>query len=221
MDLVRLDDMINERQDMTLSSSHPEGTSVDQFRSQLREIVLNHPGVLIRLKTPVQLASGDLSSEFVDGKLAVDEPENLQLAGAAMLAVASEAGIEFDAVGGLVVGAAPFTFAVAQVAKKRWFLVRKEPKGRGTNLWIEGARLHSGMNVMIVDDVVTRGGSIRKACELVEEVGAKVVIATTLVDRGDFASIYFEQRGIPYHPILTYRDLDIEPVGGLQHAQAV
>ena len=194
---------------------------MDQFRSHLRELILNHPGVLIHLETPVQLAGGDFSRDFVDGKLAVDDPENLSLAGSAMFAAAAEANVEFEAVGGLVVGAAPFTFAVSQVARKKWFLVRKEPKGRGTNLWIEGTRIYPGMKVMIVDDVVTRGGSIKKACELVEEAGAKVVFATTLVDRGDFAASYFDERRIPYHPILTYKDLNIDPVGGFQHAQAV
>jgi len=182
---------------------------------------MNRPGVLIKLDAPVQLASGDFSSDFVDGKLAVDEPDNLDLVGSAMFAAAVEANVEFEAVGGLVVGAAPFTFAVAQVARKKWFLVRKEPKGRGTNLWIEGARIRRGMSVMIVDDIVTRGGSIIRACELVEEAGGKVVFATTLVDRGDYASNFFRERGIPYHPILTYRDLGIVSVGEPQRIEAI
>lgn len=216
--MSRLDACENERHAVTVPFSNPEGTQMDQYRSQLREIVMTHPGVLIKLDKPVQLAGGDWSSDFVDGKLAVDLPGNLSLAGAAMFAASAEAGVEFEAVGGLVVGAAPFTFAVAQSAMKKWFLVRKEPKGRGTNLWIEGTRIIPGMKVMIVDDVVTRGGSIVRACKLVEEAGAVVVFATTLVDRGNFAASYFEERGIPYHPILTYRDLSIEPVGELQHA---
>ncbi len=118
-------------------------------------------------------------------------------------------------------GAAPFTFAVAQAAQKKWFLVRKEPKGRGTNRWTEGTRLTPGMPVMVVDDVITRGGSIRTACERVQAEGAKVVFATTLVDRANFARTYFEEKQIPYDPILTYKDLGIDPVGGSDDAQAV
>lgn len=192
------------------------GTSrlpLDQYRDQIRHLVMTHPGVLLKLPEPIQLASGDWSCDFIDGKLAVDEPDGFNLVGAAMFASAKEAGAEFEAVGGLLVGAAPFTFAVAQASRTKWFLVRKEPKGRGTNLWIEGARITPGMPVMIVDDVITRGESIQKACRLVEEAGAKVVFATTLVDRGNIASQYFDRKGIPYHPVLTYSDLGIDPVG--------
>jgi orotate phosphoribosyltransferase len=78
------------------------------------------------------------------------------------------------------------------------------------------------MPVMIVDDVVTRGESIERACQLVEEAGAKVVFATALVDRGDFAQEIFSRLNIPYHPILTYQDLEMDPVGSeSRHAQAV
>ena len=195
---------------------------MDQYRESIRQLVVTHPGVLIKLPEPVQLASGDWSCDFIDGKLAVDEPDSFNLVGAAMFAAAKEADAEFEAVGGLLVGAAPFTFAVAQAARTKWFLVRKEPKGRGTNLWIEGTRITPGMPVMIVDDVITRGESIQKACRLVEEAGGKVVFATALVDRGEVASQFFQDRGIPYHPILTYDDLGIDPVGvEPRHAEAV
>jgi orotate phosphoribosyltransferase len=218
----RLDEGTTDRDAVVLPASRSTRLTLDQYRDQIRSLVMNHPGVLIKLEEPIRLASGDLSCDFVDGKLAVDEPENFSLVGAAMFAAANEAGVEFDAVGGLLVGAAPFTFAVAQTARSKWFLVRKEPKGRGTNLWIEGTRITPDMPVMIVDDVVTRGESIQKACELVEAAGARVVFATTLVDRGDFAAGYFLDRNIPYHPILTYNDLDIDPVGDQsRHAQAV
>lgn len=199
----------------------PATITLDQYRAQVCQIVKTHPGVLVHLEEPIELAGGDMSSDFVDGKLAVEEPENFNLAGDAMVAAAVNADVQFEAVGGLLVGAAPFTFAIAQAARTKWFLVRKEPKGRGTNLWIEGARITKGMPVMIVDDVITRGGSIQMACQRVEAEGAKVVFATTLVDRADFARGYFERRGIPYDPILTYEDLGIEPVGGSSHARAV
>jgi orotate phosphoribosyltransferase len=67
--------------------------------------------------------------------------------------------------------------------------------------------------VLLVDDVVTTGGSILKAYEHVIDVGAEVVAAVTLVDRGDVARADFEQRGVPYFPLVTYEDLDIDPVG--------
>jgi len=166
-----------------------------------------------RLAEPVRLAGGDWSDVFIDAKRAVAEPQDLDFVGGAMVAAAHEAGVEVDAVGGLVLGAAPFTFAVAQAARIKWFLIRKEPKGRGTNLWIEGARIKPGMRVMLVDDVVTKGGSIQQAHHHAVDAGAEVVFATTLVDRSDVAARFFAAQAIPYTPMLTYRDLGIPRVG--------
>lgn len=171
------------------------------------------PKVLQHLTEPVRLASGEMSRDFIDAKLAVDDPDDLEAVGAAMAGAAQDRGIEFDAVGGLVLGAVPFTFAVALAARVQWFVIRKEPKGRGTNRWAEGARIGPGTRVMLVDDVITTGGSIVLAYERVQAEGAEVVFATTLVDRGDTAAAFFAGAGVPYAPLLTYRDLGIEAVG--------
>lgn len=181
-------------------------------RSRLLEIVAD-PNVLQRLPEPIELASGEMSRDFVDGKRAVTDPEDLAFVGSLMAGAAREADVDFDAVGGLVLGAAPFAFAVAQATGRPWFLVRKESKGRGTDQWVEGARLSRGMRVMLVDDVVTTGGSIRDAYERVRGEGAAVVFATALVDRGEAAAAFFRQVDVPYAPLLTYQDLDIDPVG--------
>jgi orotate phosphoribosyltransferase len=190
-----------------------EPAAPSAFSARLRELVMD-PAVLQHLPEPIRLASGEMSRDFIDAKLAVDDPDDLEMVGAAMAAAAHQAGIEFDAVGGLVLGAVPFTFAVAQVARSRWFLIRKEPKGRGTNRFAEGARIGPGTRVLLVDDVITTGGSIQLAYERVTSLGAKVVFATTLVDRGDRAAAFFQVVGVPYVPMLTYRDLGIEPIAG-------
>lgn len=179
--------------------------------SRLHAIV-SHPDVLTELPEPIRLASGAMSQHFIDGKHAVDDPEDLQFVGEAMLASAREVGVEFDAVGGLVLGAVPFTFAVARAADRKWFLIRKEPKVHGTRKLVEGAHLKEGDRVMLVDDVVTTGGSIRIAYNEVRAIGADVVFATTLVDRGDQSSEFFRGVGVPYKPLVTYHDLDIPPV---------
>jgi orotate phosphoribosyltransferase len=91
--------------------------------------------------------------------------------------------------------------------------VRKQPKGRGTNRVVEGATLAPGTRVLLVDDIVTTGGSIQQAHERVIDTGAEVVAAVTLVDRSDIAAAYFERHGVPYLPVFTYHDLGIVPVG--------
>jgi len=167
---------------------------------------------LLRLEEPVTLASGEKSRDFVDGKAALARGEDLEVACNALLEQVGD--LEFDAVGGLTMGADQFAHVLAVLARKEWFVVRKESKGRGTNKLVEGAKIGRGSRVLLVDDVVTTGGSIQKAFEVIEQLGARIVGAATLVDRGEVASRFFKERGLPYWPLVSYRDLGIEPVSG-------
>ena len=179
-------------------------------RQQIIDIVRQRG--LLRLPEPVVLASGELSRDFIDGKAALSRGDDLKLACEAILENVGD--VEFDAVGGLTMGADQFAHVIAVLAGTQWFVVRKEPKGRGTNKVVEGAKVGEGWRVLLVDDVVTTGDSIQKAHDAIVAVGAVVVAAATLVDRGDIAAQYFREREIPYAPVVTYRDLGIEPVGG-------
>jgi orotate phosphoribosyltransferase len=167
---------------------------------------------LLRLDEPVVLASGELSRDFIDGKAALARGEDLELACRAILEQVGD--VDFDAVGGLTMGADQFAHVLAVLASKNWFVVRKEPKGRGTNKVVEGATVGPGTRALLIDDVVTTGGSIQKAYDVLVGLGASVAAATTLVDRGDVAARFFRERNVPYFPLVTYRDLGIEPVGG-------
>lgn len=166
----------------------------------------------MRLPEPVQLASGEWSLDFIDGKRALENGADLEQACQAMLELV--AGIEFDAVGGLTLGADQFAHVIAVLARRKWFVVRKVVKGRGTNRRVEGADIHEGVKVLLVDDVVTTGASIREAYDVINELGAVVTGAVTLVDRGETARQMFQGERIPYHAVATYKDLGIEPVGG-------
>jgi orotate phosphoribosyltransferase len=163
---------------------------------------------------PVELASGELSHDFLDCKKALQSGHDLALASEAVVQVAASLGIEFDAVGGLTLGADPLTFGISLVSGCKWFVVRKKTKGRGTNELIEGCELIPDTRVLLVDDVATTGGSILQAYEAVVATGATVVLATVVADRGELATARFGELGIPYQPLMTYRDLDIAPVRG-------
>ena len=160
----------------------------------------------------MQLRSGEWSRDFVDAKRALQDGADLETACRAMLEAVGD--VDYEAVGGMTLGADQFAHVLAVVAGKKWFVVRKAAKGRGTNKRVEGAEIGEGVKVLLVDDVVTTGSSILDAYEVVRGLGADVRGAVTLLDRGEAARPKFEALGVPYFPVLTYRDLGIEPVGG-------
>lgn len=180
-------------------------------REQLLEIVRERG--FLEWEEPRQLASGEMSRFFVDGKAALARGADLELACRALIEQVEGADIDFDAVGGLTLGADHFSHGVAIVGHKDWFVVRKAAKGRGTNRRIEGCALGNGTRVLLVDDVVSTGGSIQDAYHAIAETGAQVVAAVTLIDRGDVAAAFFATAGVPYFPLLTYTMLGIPPVG--------
>jgi orotate phosphoribosyltransferase len=165
-----------------------------------------------RFDEPVQLASGAFSNVFIDVKRGLAAGDDLRVVCEAMVEVVHSAGIEFDAAGGMTLGADQFAHGIALVAGRQWFVIRKEPKGRGTNQWVEGAVLGPGVRVLLVEDAVTTGSSIQRAYERVIAEGAEVVFAITTVDRGETARTWFTERGVPYEALVTYQDLELEPV---------
>ena len=88
---------------------------------------------------PFKLASGQTSQHYIDGKHAVDTGARLAVVCRAVVDLAAERQIEFDAVGGLTMGADALAHGVAMVTGKAWFSVRKEPKSRGLEQFIDSS----------------------------------------------------------------------------------
>ncbi|MGA9376801.1 MAG: orotate phosphoribosyltransferase [Mycobacterium sp.] len=161
---------------------------------------------------PFKLVSGQLSHDYIDGKYAIDNGERLSIVSRAVADLAALNGIEFDAVGGLTMGADPLAHGIAMVTGAAWFSVRKEQKSRGREQWIEGTRIEPGTRVLLVDDVISTGGSTAKAHDRVIAAGAVVTGVIPMVDRGDVAAGLFAGLGVPFVALVTYKDLGIEPV---------
>ncbi len=191
-------------------AGEPGAASLSTLREQVVQIVRERG--LLQFDEPVQLASGDWTKDFIDTKKALAQGPDLRVAVAALLDLVAEMGITFDVLGGLTMGADQFAHGVAMVSDAGWFSVRKQAKGRGTNKRIEGAVLGTGTSVLLVDDVVTRGESIGDALQAIRQTGATVVGAVSFVDRGHFGEALFRRESIPYRALLTYADLDIDPV---------
>lgn len=142
----------------------------------------------------VVLASGQKSDYYFDGKMVEACPEGAYLIGEAIYEHTKH--LQFDAIGGLAVGAVPLVTSAAvsfyhHGRNIEGFWVREETKAHGTRKLIEG-KLPEKARVVIVDDVITSGGSSQKAIDAVEAQGATVVLVLAIVDRQQGARERFE-----------------------------
>ena len=129
------------------------------------------------------LASGKLSSYYLDLRVVPSDPEAYGLAIAAYESVAKAIGLDaFDAVAGVATAGVTFSSPLAYILKKPMLYVRKEEKGHGLGRQVEGAA-RPGWRVLVVDDLVTTGGSIISAVEALRKSGCVVRDAAALVDR--------------------------------------
>jgi orotate phosphoribosyltransferase len=140
-------------------------------------------------RRPVTLSSGKASDFYIDSKQTVLTAEGHFLTGQLLYALLESVAPRAEAIGGLTMGADPIASAVSLVSflagrPRAAFYVRKEPKTHGTAQWIEGTRsLRAGMPVVIVEDVITTGGSALKAIERARLHELDVIHVLALVDR--------------------------------------
>ena len=158
------------------------------------------------------LTSGEVSDLYVDCRVVTTIPRAMRCIGALMLDLLADLP-DVRGVGGLAIGADPIAAAVAMSSLDSgreipMFMVRKEPKAHGTRRQIEGAFPDApGAPVVIVDDVITKGGSVLQAIEAVEaETNARVVRCVLIVDRLEGGAERLRQRGYDVRAIFTRED---------------
>jgi orotate phosphoribosyltransferase len=177
-------------------------------RERLKEIIIE----LSYEKRNVVLASGRASDFYFDGKQTTLHPEGGYLTGKLFFeSIKDVEGVE--GVGGLTLGADPIATATSVVSFLEGkpipgFIIRKEPKGHGTGAWLEGRKnLKPGARVVIVEDVVTSGGSSIKAIKRAEEEGLVVLGVVTLVDREEGGRENIEKEGYWMKSIFTKAEI--------------
>jgi orotate phosphoribosyltransferase len=156
----------------------------------------------------VTLTSGAIAQYYVDAKRAILRPAGFGALGELIAAYARE--WEATAVGGLTMGAdAPALAALAGGADVKAFFVRKETKQHGLQRRVEGPPLAQGERCLIVEDVVTTGGSTVQAIEAVRAEGHDVCGIVAVVDRlaGGGEVIVRAADGAPYEPLTTIDEL--------------
>lgn len=169
---------------------------------------------LIRRRSLLQnrdfvLSSGRSSGFFFDMKRTVLDPEGAVLVADLLFDLIRDEDV--DAVGGLETGAIPI---VAAVCARSWpekpiagFFVRKEIKGHGTDQRIDGL-VERGSRVILFEDVTTTGASVMQAAEQVRRLDCTIVKIISVVDRLEGAADNFNQAGIVFEALFTWRDFN-------------
>lgn len=158
----------------------------------------------------VVLTSGKTAQYYVDAKRAILLREGFMALGELVDGYARELGA--TAIGGMTMGADPVACAaLAAGSEAKAFFVRKEKKEHGLQRWVEGPLLEPGEKCLIVEDVVTTGGSTVKAIERVSEEGFEIVGVCSVLDRlaGGGAAIE-AAAGAPYRALTTIDDIHPE-----------
>jgi orotate phosphoribosyltransferase len=159
------------------------------------------------------LASGQRSSYYIDCRLSTMSAEGQVLIGRLGLAAIRTAGWRPQAIGGLTMGADPVAYAVAAASWSSGpaidaFSVRKEAKEHGTGRLIEG-NFGSGDEVVVVEDVITSGGSAQRAIAAVRAAGGRVAGVLAVVDREEGGRGAIEAAGLTVVALTTTSELGL------------
>ena len=156
----------------------------------------------------VTLTSGATAQYYVDAKRAILRPAGFSALAELVAGYANQ--WEATAVGGMTMGADPIACAaLAAGADVKAFFVRKERKEHGLQRWVEGPLLDEGERCLIVEDVVTTGGSTVQAIEAVRAEGFDVCGVVSVLDRlaGGAEAIRLASGDAPYEPLVTIDDI--------------
>ena len=184
-------------------STAPEVDSA--ARSRLAELVAE----LAVVHGRVTLSSGREADYYVDLRRATLHNEASPLIGRLLRELTAD--WDFDAVGGLTLGADPVATVIMHASGRPIdaFVVRKEAKKHGMQRRVEGPDI-TGRRVLVVEDTTTTGNSPLTAVQAVREAGAEVVGVATVVDRATGADDVIRAEGVEYRALLGLADLGLE-----------
>jgi orotate phosphoribosyltransferase len=173
------------------------------------------------------LASGAQSDLYIDAKQTTHDPAGAILVGRVgwdlVKGTSTTLNVQVDSIGGLTMGADPIVSSIGIFArledpssKLQTFIVRKSTKAHGRQKLIEG-NFSAGDSVVIVDDVITTGGSTLQAIDAIEAAGGKIAFVIVLVDREEGGRKNIEERGHRVVSIFTRADLIGTDAGRRSH----
>lgn len=185
--------------------------SMETMKRRLVELIIERTFRFTEEPT-FKLASGAMSSYYFNCKPTTLNAEGMYLTGNLLFdLIKKRKSWNAKGVGGLTLGADPLANAIAYTSYLKGeplesFVVRKEPKKHGTMLWIEG-NVKKGDRVVIVEDVITTGGSTIKAIDRAKKSGLRILGVVVFIDRQEGGKEAIEAMGVPVTALLTREEI--------------
>lgn len=181
----------------------------DQRLEQFRATLLHLLATEAYQEGDFTLSSGQKSAYYLNGKPVSLSAEGALAIGQLFFSLLPD---EIEAVAGLTLGADPLVSAVTVVSAYEnrplsGIIVRKKPKGHGTNAYLEGKKLPSKAKVVVLEDVVTTGNSALFAVEQLQTVGYEVTEILAIVDREQGGKELYQEKGIKFQALFSITEI--------------
>jgi orotate phosphoribosyltransferase len=193
---------------MTAPSKRKPANETGRLKARLLKLL--HGKSFKQNPDPIfRLSSGRTSRYYIDAKKTTLDPEGACLVGKIIFPLIRD--LRADGIGGLTLGADPIAQAVAMISFIEGqpipaFIIRKEPKGHGTQAWLEGS-LPAGSQVIVVEDVVTTAASALKAIEKLKDAGHTIIKVVALLDRQEGGGENLARAGYALDSVFRLDDL--------------
>lgn len=177
----------------------------DTLRQALLDLIVKYAYT----KGDFVLASGAKSSYYINCKPVTLRAEGALALGRLLFQLLPP---NTAAVAGLTLGADPMVAAVSIVSAYEErpipaLIIRKKPKGHGTKAYIEGPALETGAKIVVLEDVVTTGGSALTAVERLQDAGYEVTQILSLVDREQGGRELYQSKGIEFKALFSIQEI--------------
>ena len=188
-----------------ISHSSLATAKTDTLRQILLDLIVKYAYV----EGDFTLSSGAKSSYYINCKPVTLKAEGALALGRLLFQLLPE---DTVAVAGLTLGADPMVSAVSVVSAYEnkpipALIIRKKPKGHGTKAYIEGPSLEEGAKVVVLEDVVTTGGSALTAVERLQDAGYEVTQILSLVDREQGGGELYQSKNIKFQALFAIAEI--------------
>lgn len=179
-------------------------SDLNTIQAQVARALLEIEAVVFKPRAPITFKSGILSPVYVDNRRLPFWPAQWQIVIEGMQQVIAARTLVYDVIAGIAAGGVPHSAALAYTLKRPSVFVRKEAKEYGTRGQIEGGDV-ANRRVLLVEDMVTTGGSSLAGVEALRAAGASVTDCLCITSYGFAeASQAFEAAGVQLHPLAPF-----------------